>query len=144
MTPGRTTIATQTYIFTFNDTSGWQDISVADILVNNAINGTGGCYVAYVPAGASTGAIYLVDDAGDAGGPFIGGFTLPGSGTASNSQCTVSATGSSAAGSGNTLTLTLAITFSHNFTGNQVFFLSDRNSHGQNSGWQSAGSVAVP
>jgi len=144
MSPGHTTVATQTYVFTFNDTNGWQDIAVADVLVNSAINGIGACYIAYVPTGATTGSVFLVDNAGDAGGPFVGGFLLPGSGTAANSQCTVSATGSSASGSGNTLTLTLAITFNHSFTGNQVFFLSDRNNAGANSGWQSAGTVAVP
>jgi len=114
-----------------------------DVLINSALDGRHACYVAFVPSGASGGSVYLVDDAGDAGGPYSG-MVLPGSGSVSNSQCMISGIGSSVNGSGNTLTLTLAITFTQSFAGNQVFFLSARNNNGQNSNWQSLGTVAVP
>jgi len=142
MSPGRSTVATQTYTITFNDTSGWQDIAVANVLVNSAIDGRVACYVAYVPAGAATGTIDLVDNAGDAGGPFSA-TVLPGSGTASNSQCAISAAGSSATASGNTLVLALTITFNQSFAGNQVIYAAVR-SNTLNSGWQAVGSVTVP
>jgi len=142
MTPARTTGSGQSYAFTFTDSNGWQDISVANILANVAIDGRVGCYLAYVPSSASGGTLYLVDSAGDAGGPYAG-MVIPGSGTVSNSQCTISGSGSSVAASGNTLTLTLPITFSRNFAGDQVFYLAARSST-LNSGWQSVGSITVP
>jgi len=85
----------------------------------------------------------LVDDAGDAGGPYSG-MVLPGSGNVSNDQCLIGGNGSSVSASGNTLTLTLAIIFTPSFAGNQVFFLAARNNNGQNSNWQAVGTVAVP
>jgi len=142
MSPGHGNTSTQTYTFTFTDTNGFQDITVADVLVNSAITGVAGCYVAFVPSGAGSGAVYLVDNAGDAGGPYSG-MLLPGSGTVSNGQCSIAASGSSVSGAGNTLTLMLAITFNHSFTGNQIFYLAARSSK-LNSNWQAAGSVAVP
>jgi len=143
MSPGHSTSLTQTYTFTFTDTNGWQDITVANILVNSAIDGRQACYIAFVPSGAASGLVYLVDDAGDAGGPYSG-MVLPGSGSVSNSQCTIGGAGSQVSGSGNTLTVTLAITFTQSFDGNQVFFLAARNNNGQNSNWQAAGTVSVP
>ncbi|SPF43679.1 hypothetical protein SBA4_3080004 [Candidatus Sulfopaludibacter sp. SbA4] len=140
MNPARTSTLSQTYTFTFTDTNGWQDISVANILINGAIDGRHACYLALVPA---TSSLLLVDDAGDAGGPYSG-MVLPGSGSVSNGQCTISGTGSSVAGSGNTLTLMLAVTFSQSFGGEQIFYLSARNSSGQNTGWQAVGTAGVP
>jgi len=140
MSPGHSTNAAQTYQFTFTDTNGFRDISVANILVNSAIDGRHACYVAFVPA---TSSVLLVDDAGDAGGPYSG-MVLPGSASVSNSQCSISAAGSSVGGTGNTLTLTLAITFAQSFAGNQLFFLAARNASGQNSNWQAVGSAAIP
>ena len=142
MSPARSNALTQTYTFTFTDPNGWQDLAVTDILINGSLDGRHACYLAFAPSGATSGSVFLVDDAGDAGGPFSG-MALPGSGLAQNSQCSVNATGSSVAASGNTLTLTLAITFSQSFAGNRVFYLAAR-SNGLNSNWQAAGSVTVP
>jgi len=136
--PARGTGVPQTYTFTFTDTNGWQDISVANILINSAIDGRRACYLAIVTA---TSSVLLVDDAGDAAGPYSG-FTLPGTGTARNSQCTVGGAGASISGSGNTLTVSLPITFAHAFAGNQVLFLAAR-SNAKNSDWQAVGSVTV-
>src|SRR5262249_53779245 len=137
MSPARTnSLGPTTYTFTFTDTNGWQDIAVANVLINAAIDGRHGCYLAIVPA---TGSVVLIDDAGDAAGPYTG-VTLPGTQTAANGQCTVGGAGAALSGSGNTLTVTLPITFSPSFTGNQVFFLAAR-SNTANSGWQAVGSV---
>jgi Putative binding domain, N-terminal len=145
VSPTRSSTNGQTYTFTFTDTNGYADLAVVDILTNNFLNGIGACYVAFAPSGATTGSVYLVDDAGDPEGPFAGSFDLgtPGA-IASNSQCTISGTGSSVSASGNTLRLTLAITFNSSFAGNQVFYLAARNSSTGNSGWQAVGSVTVP
>jgi hypothetical protein len=141
MTPVRTASMGQTYTFTFTDTNGFADLTVVNVLVNNFIDGRNACYVAFVPSGPSGGALDLVDDAGDAGGPYSG-TTLPGSGTVSNHQCSISAAQSSVSASGNTLTLTLAMTFSPSFTGNRVIYLAARNST-LSSDWQASGSVSV-
>jgi len=141
--PGSGSGMAKTFTFTFSDTGGYQNLSVVDVLINNALDGRRACYVAFVPSGATSGSVYLVDDAGDAGGPYQG-LVLPGSGTVSNGQCTISGAGSSVVGSGNTLTLTLAIAFSAGFAGNQVVYTSAGDKSSANSGWQALGTWGVP
>jgi len=51
---------------------------VVNVLINNFLDGRQACYLAYV---VSPGFLLLVDDAGDAGGPFAG---------SQNSQCAAS------------------------------------------------------
>jgi len=134
----------QTYSFTFTDTAGYSDLAVLDVLTNSFLDGITACYLAYVPSSATSGYLYLVDDAGDGG--YVAGtpMALPGTGTLSNSQCSINVPGSSASASGNTLTLNVALTFSSSFAGNQVFYVAARNGGTGNSGWQSIGSVTVP
>ncbi|HEY1754038.1 MAG TPA: hypothetical protein VGG72_01485 [Bryobacteraceae bacterium] len=144
VTPGRSVSMGQTYTFTFTDTAGYADLAVLDVLTNSLLDGIGACYVAYVPTGATTGYLYLVDNAGDGGYAAGSPILLSSGGSLSNSQCTINTAGSSATASGNTLNLNLAITFSSSFAGNQVFYLASRNSSTGNSGWQAAGSVTVP
>jgi hypothetical protein len=142
VTGGTANSLLQTYHFVFTDTKGWQDIAIANALVNSALDAKHACYIAFVPSGPASGTVLVVDDAGDAGGPF-GNVTLPGSGGAGNSQCFVSGAGASVSGSGNTLTLTLPIAFDPAFAGNQIVFLATR-SNTANSGWQPVGTVSVP
>ena len=142
VTPGHSTGFAQTFQFTFTDTNGFQDIAVADVLINNAIDGRHACYVALVPINASSISVLLVDDSGDAGGPFSG-MVVPGSGTVSNSQCSIAGAGNAVNASGNTLTVTLPITFTQSFTGNQIVYAAARNNNGQNSGWQAVGTTSV-
>jgi len=134
---------TQTMSFDFHASNGFASLSVVNVLINNAINGIAACYVAFVPSGASTGSLFLVDDAGNAGGPYVG-MTLPGSGTIQNSQCSIDGTGSSVSGSGNTLLLTLAITFKAPFAGNKVIYVAAQDNTPSNSGWQALGVWQVP
>jgi len=127
----------QSLVFTLTDSKGIADFGVVDVLINNDfIDGRNGCYLAYA-AGANT--LYLVDDAGDAGGPFAGSLVLNGNaGTIQNSQCSVSGTGSSASKSGNTLMLTLNMTFKSGFKGNHVMWVAGRDgAGGNNTDWQS-------
>jgi hypothetical protein len=131
------------YTFTFSDAAGWQSLGVVNVLINGALNGAGACYAAVVPSSAGAGSMYLVDDAGNAAGPYQG-MTLPGSGSVQNSQCGINGLGSSIAGSGNTLTVTLAVTFKAAFAGNKVIYMAARETGGANSGWRALGTVAVP
>jgi hypothetical protein len=142
VTPGSGSGLTQTFTFTFSDPNGYADLSVLDILVNNYLDGIGACYVALVPASATSGYLYLV---ADAGGGYVSGTPalLPSSGSFGNSQCTVNGAGSSFSGSGNTLTVTLNITFAPAFAGNKIFYTAARSAT-QNSGWQALGTWSVP
>jgi hypothetical protein len=134
---------TQTFSFTFSDPDGWQDLGVLNVLVNNFLDGRQACYIAYLPSGPASGTVLLVDDAGNAGGPFAS-LLLPGSGSISNGQCTIAGTGSSVTGIGNTLTLTLKITFNPTFVGNKVINMAARDTASHNSGWQSLGVWNIP
>lgn len=130
----------QTYTFQFSDPDGYQDLSVLNVLINRFVDGRQACYIAYV---RSTNTVYLVNDAGDAGGPFAGALVLNGSGSISNSYCTIRGAGSSASGSGNVLTLTLNYSFSPAFGGNRVVYTAARDAAGHNSGWRTSGVRAV-
>jgi hypothetical protein len=141
-TPPRSTGFSNTYQFTLTDPNGWQDIAIANVLIASAIDGRSACYIAFAPGTQGTGSVYLVDDAGDAGGPFAGGLLLPSNSSVSNSQCTINGAGSSVSGSGNNLNLNLAITFTPAFGGNRILYLAARNGT-QNSGWQAAGTASV-
>jgi hypothetical protein len=142
MSPSHSTSLAQTFTFTFTDSNGWHDIGVTNILINGALDGRHACYVAFVPSSASTGSVYLVDDAGDAGGPYST-MALPGTGMVQNSQCAINGTGSSVTGNLYTLKLTLTVTFNNLFAGNQIVYLAARYNT-QNSGWQAVGSAMVP
>jgi len=138
-TPAAGAAAAQQYTFTFSDTKGYQDIGVVNVLVNDYLNGNKACYIAY---SQPTNALYLVNDAGNGLLPAI---LLNGSGTLSNSQCTITGAGSSATGSGNSLALTLNISFASPFSGNRIFYLAVRDvNEANNTGWQSLVAWLVP
>jgi hypothetical protein len=131
----------QPITFTITDTSGYTNLGVVDVLINDFIDGIGACYVAYVE---STNTLFLVDDGGDAGGPFAGSMALNGTGSIENSQCRIDGAGSSATGSGTTLTLTLDIFFKEGFTSNHAVYSAARDSGGNNNtGWQALGTWSV-
>ena len=141
LNPMVSTGASQSYAFQFSDPDGFQDLSVLNVLINTALDGRQGCYIAY---SRPDNVLYLVNDAGDAGGSYAGSIVLNGSGAVSNSQCTVNGAGSSVSDSGNTLTLTLNMSFSAGFGGNKVVYLAVRDSVQNNSGWQTTGVHGVP
>ena len=129
----------QTFTFQFSHPSGWQNLAVVNMLVNNVVNASHACYLSYVP---SSSALVLVDDAGDTAGPYAGSVTLGSSNAIQNSQCAASLV--SAAGSGTTLTLVLNISFTPAFAGNKTVYLSALDLAGNNSGWQALGTWQVP
>jgi hypothetical protein len=133
----------QTFRFTFRSPAGWADLSVVNVLINGAVDGRAACYVAYVPSSETSGSVYLVDDAGNAGGPFAG-MALPGTGSVENSQCRISGAGSLASAGSDTLQLTLNIEFKAAFAGNRIFYTAARSRTGRNSGWHPLGAWQVP
>jgi len=127
------------FIFTFTDPRGYQNLDVVNVLVNNFLDGRHACYLAYsVPSSA----LYLVDDPGDGGGPFAGSLALGSTARIQNSQCSVALT--SAAGSGNTFTLTLNIQFTSSFGGNRILYAAARDQNLNNTNWQAMGVWQVP
>lgn len=140
VSPASGTGGSQVFTFTFSDPDGWQNLSVVNVLVNFWLDGRQACYLAYTPA---SGTLYLVDDAGNAGGPYQA-MSLPGSGLVSNSQCIVRGNNSSVTASGTTLTLTLNIEFRSSFAGTRIVYLAARDTAGGNSNWQRLGVWTVP
>ena len=80
----------------------------------------------------------------DSSGALLPGLPLTGSGSVSNSQCTINGAGSSAVGSGTLLTLTLNMTFKPAFGGNKVIYMAARDMLANNSGWSTIGVHSVP
>ena len=131
----------QVFTFQFTHPSGYSNLAVINVLINTALDGRQGCYIAYVQ---QSNTVILINDAGDAGGVYAGTFIL-GSGTGvSNGQCSILGAGSSAVGSGTTLTLTLNLAFSGSFGGNRVIYLAARDGSSNNTGWQTMGVHGVP
>jgi len=131
----------QTFVIPLTDTKGAADIGIVDVLINNFLDGRQACYVAYA---AATNSLLLVDDLGDAGGPFAGTMVLNGQGSIQNSQCLITGAGSSVQSSGNTLTLTLNVTFQSAFAGNRIFYIAGRDQAGaNNTDWQAVGTWSV-
>lgn len=138
-TPASGTGSNQTFTFQFSHPSGYQNLDVVNILINNALDGRNACYLAYTVPSPT---LYLVNDAGQSGGPFAGS-TVPGSSNpVQNSQCAVILM--SASGSGTTLTLTLNITFKASFGGNRITYVAARDHGSGNSDWQALGVWQVP
>jgi uncharacterized repeat protein (TIGR01451 family) len=133
VSPAGSSGSPQAYTFQFSDTAGYQSLGVVNILVNNALDAGHACYLAYV---VSSSTLVLVDDAGDAGGPYAGSMAPGGAGSIQNSQCVVSQF--TAAGAGNLLTLIMTISFKTAF-GNKIVYLAARDQGGSNSGWQPLG-----
>lgn len=137
LSPVATSGTQQTFTFSFTDPDGATDLGVVNVLVNNFLNGASACYIAY---DRPTNLVFLVNDAGDSATTLA----LAGSGSTSNSQCTIQGAGSSATVSGNTLTLTLVIQFNATtFSGRKVVYMAARDSDQNNSGWQPMGTYAV-
>jgi len=136
--PAAGVASSQTFAFSFQDTAGYQDLGVVNVLINNFLDGRHACYLAY---SQPLNVLYLEDDNG---GTLLGGTTLASSGSVSNSQCNVSWGSSAVAHAGNGLTLTLTIAFTTSFAGNKVVYMAAGNVAGTNSGWQPLGVANVP
>ena len=110
-------------------------IGIVNVLINQALDGGAACYVAY---SNPSQILFLVNDAGPATG-LSPALVLGGTGSVSNSQCTIYAAGSSAITNGNRLTLTLDVTFRPSFTDSKVIYAAVRDLQERTSGWQAIG-----
>jgi hypothetical protein len=135
MTPGGGAgLSSTAYTFSFSDSKGYQDLGVENILINGALDGRQGCYLAYA---RSFNVLYL---ANDNGGGLLPGQSLNSTGSLSNSQCMVGWGSNPVAGSGNGLSLSLNIGFTAGFGPNLIFYLAARDGNeSNNTGWQAMG-----
>jgi hypothetical protein len=121
VTPNPATGLSNTFVLTYSDPNGAGDLDVVEVVFGSAVSGSNSCFVLYYPG---TNLLYLLNNAGT-------GTTkiTPGSGTLSNSQCTISGSGTSIVRSGDNLTLNLAVTASSTYTGElNVFMYAEDNS----------------
>ena len=139
MSPASGSGTSSTFTFTYQDSTAASNLQTVWALVNAALDGRAACYVAYYRPGNS---VYLVPDNGD--GSQATSMPLTGTNSLSNSQCTISAAGSSASVTGDTLSLTLNVTFKSAFTGPKIAWLAAGTLNGQVSPWQALGAWRVP
>jgi len=126
----------QTFVASYS--AGGAPINLVYFLVNTGIITPLSCFVQYNPA-ANT--YQLLNDAGTT---LSAAVTAGSTGSASNSQCTISGAGGGSMLSGSSLTVNFPITFNSAYAGAQNVFLFAYDSSGQNSGWQQLGTWTVP
>ncbi len=128
---------TQTFTAVYNDGNGAADIAGAYVLVNSQIRADLGCFVLYH---ATANTVQLLDNSGQ-------WWSAPvpvGTGSLSNSQCTVNVAAVTTSASGATLTVNLPLTFTTAFAGNRNVYLLAVDRNGLNSNWSSKGTWTVP
>jgi hypothetical protein len=128
----------QTFSATFSDTSGYQNLTWLQMLINSNLNGQGACWIQYY---RPTNALALVNNAGNAAlGPIMPGtFTI-----LENDQCVLNAAGSWVAVSGNNLVLNVALSFKPTFKGTRRIYMAAQDMTGTDSGWREMGLWIVP
>jgi hypothetical protein len=133
LTPSSGAGATQTFAGVYSDPNGTADLATVRMLFNTAVNAASACYVLYYPG---SNLLYLEND----GGNGLSAGVTPGSASqVSNSQCTLTGTGSSISVSGNNVTLNLALAFSGTFVGSKNVYLYASESNATTSGWVQKG-----
>ena len=128
--------STHAFTLSYSDSLGAIDLESARVRFGTSNVGPGTCTASY---NAATNVISLLNDAGTASTTG----TL-GSGTLSNTQCTLHLTSSSASAGGSILSLVLNVTFAPGFTGQKSVYMLARSSMGPTSGWQQKGTWTVP
>jgi hypothetical protein len=140
VSPASNSVASQLLTITYRDAVDATNLQTAWTLINTAIDGRQACYIAYYRPG---NILYLLPDNGNPAQAQT--MPLAGVGTLSNSQCTVSALGSTATVIGPTLTLTLNLTMMPGFAGRKGIWTGVQNLSGTaTSSWQVLGEWQVP
>jgi len=142
VTPSSGTGASQVFTFRYSSSNGFAYLANAEAMFNTSLGGTNACVAVY---NNTSQTISLYTDVSGGGGS--GSVSVSGSGTLSgslsNAECTLNATGSSVTGSGTTLTVALNMTFSSGFSGTKNIYMYASDHGGSNSGWQSRGTWTV-
>ena len=126
--------------FTFQDAIHVSHLQTVWVMMNSEITANKACYFSYsVPQDR----LYLYPSSA-AISNLVSMTLTGGTGTVENSQCRISAQGSSVAKLGNQLTLNLQMTFSPYFYGPQGIWGAVQTTTGQTSLWTALGSWVVP
>ena len=131
VTPNPATGVSNTFALKYSDTAGHASLNHVGVIFNPGTLTSNSCYVLYYPA---ANLLYLYNTAGTATTKIT-----PGSGTLSNSQCTISGSGTTVVKSGIYLTLNLAVTASSTYTGKQTIFMYAEDASLSNTGWVDKG-----
>jgi hypothetical protein len=129
--------ATQAFVFTFTSSAGASSIWQGHMLITGNGTGNQACYLIYQ---SSNNSLYLTSDNGSSQ---LGPVTPGGSGTLSNSQCSVAASSVSVSSSGNTLKITETTSFKHAFNGSKNTMMYMFNNANVGTGWATVGSWTV-
>jgi len=129
--PNAATGSTNTFTLAYSDTGGNASLTQVGVTFGPVANSANSCLVWYHPA---TNLLFLENNAGTASTQI----TL-GSGTLSNSQCSINGSASSVARSGQDLTLTLSVTASSTYTGKQSIFMYATDSSSVSTPWVNEG-----
>ena len=122
--------AAGTFRVLFEDADGYDDISVVQFQITS---GGRSCYVQFE---RSLNLLWLVNDTFTAP---IGPLTPGGAGAAQNSQCVLTASGSSVSSSGTSLSLGLALSFNAQFAGSKSVYAWVIDGNHASSDWQVIG-----
>jgi hypothetical protein len=139
MAPSAGSGQTQPFTGTVSSPSGNSNLAHVFALFNTtSASTTNACYIHYDPV---SNLLYLADDAS---ANWLGGFAPGSTGTAGNSQCSISGTGASFGTSGTQLSVTVPVTFTTSFSGVKNEYLFALDSSGVYTGWQQMGQWTVP
>jgi hypothetical protein len=139
MSPAASTTSSELLTFTYQDAGTANNLQTMWALTNTAIDGRAACYIAYYAPGNQ---LFLYPDNGD--GTQATTIPLSGNGTLANSQCSVSAAGSSFVKAGAQGILTLNVTFKPAFAGNKATWLAVQTLNAAaTSDWQALGARTV-
>jgi hypothetical protein len=124
---------TQRFTFSFTGTS---KVDSVNMVINSTLTGASACYFIWEP-GANT--IDMVDDTGSN----VTRMPVGGSGTLSNSQCSIPASTVSASIASNTITVAATVTFTGSFAGAKNIWSTWYSGGAQQGGWPNIGSWNV-
>jgi hypothetical protein len=128
----------QTLTFTFSDTGGASTLTTVSALIGASTSSMAdSCVVTY---NVAQNTLALLTDAGLPPSSTI----TPGSGTAQNSQCILTGSGSTVAKSGAVLTLTLALGATEWFGVTEGIYGAAQDVTGSSPGWTSLGTWIIP
>ncbi|HEU5092629.1 MAG TPA: hypothetical protein VFT30_08085, partial [Nitrospira sp.] len=125
------------FSYSISDSDGGNDIVSTQMLINNGLNATNGCWMYFLPGPKQ---LWLRDAANTS---WLGPATLGVSEPLSNGLCTVSPGASSSWSTGNTLTVNVSITFAFGFGGAKRHYFLATDSAGQSTSWQDVGGWQV-
>jgi hypothetical protein len=131
--PSNATGSAQVFTVVYSDSAGATALNRRLFFINSSLTAPGACIVQVDARGA-----YLDNDANSA---LIG--PLTGTGTLSNSQCTLHGIGTGVSNTGNTSTVTLSITFKAAFAGAKNIYLLADDSNGGSTGFVLSGTYTV-